>query len=92
MDLRTMYKALRSKNDVDKLYEIRKELPRGLDSMEEFVDMVTQVLEEYSTKKKINQIIAKTRMNTRTHTQKKNFFNSIKQKWVETNHLDSSKE
>ena len=46
----TMYKALHSRDDVDRLYVSRKEGGRGLASIEDTVDASIQRLEDYIEK------------------------------------------
>ena len=48
--LMTMYKALHSRDDVDRLYESRKEGGRGLASIEDAVDASIQQFEDYIEK------------------------------------------
>ena len=50
--LMTMHKALHLKDDVDSLYMTSKEGKRGCTCIDEFVDTVTQELEEYKNKSK----------------------------------------
>ena len=50
--LMTMHKALHSRDDVDKLYESRKEGERGLTSIENSVDTLIRQLEDYIEKRR----------------------------------------
>ncbi len=45
--LMTMHKALHPRDDIDRLYESRKEGGRGLSSIEDSVDASIQRLEDY---------------------------------------------
>ena len=60
--LMTMNKALHPRDDVDKLYVLRKE-GRGLDSMENSVDASIRRLEDY-IEKRGGRLITATRNNT----------------------------
>ena len=48
--LMTMHKVLPPRDDVDRLYESRKEGGRGLSSIEDSVDVSIQQLEDYIEK------------------------------------------
>ena len=60
--LMTMHKALHPRNDVDRLYELRKEGGRGVTSIEDSVDASIQHLEDYI--KKFRRLVTATRNNT----------------------------
>ena len=56
--LMTMHKTLRPRDDVNTLYLSRKEGRRGLESMEDIVDVSIQLLEDYIEKHHGGQITA----------------------------------
>ena len=59
----TMHKELHSRDDVDRLYESRREGGRGIDSTEDSIDASIQQV-EYYIEKCGGRLIAATRNNT----------------------------
>ena len=76
-----MHKALHPRDDVDKLYEPRKEGGRGLASIEDSVDTSIQRLEDYIEKHE-GGLITAIRNNT-DNTINKRMTKTRKQKWEE---------
>ena len=58
------HKALHPRDNVDKLYVLRKERGRGFASIEDSVDALLQQLEDYIEKKNGGRLITATRNNT----------------------------
>ena len=61
--LMTMYKALHPRDDIDRLYMLRKEGGKGIVSIQDNVDNLIQRLEDY-IKKRRRRLITATRNNT----------------------------
>ena len=77
--LMTMHKALRPRDDVDRLYVSRKEGGRGLASIEDIVDASIQRLEEYIEKNERGLIT--TIRNDADNTIEERVTTTRKQKW-----------
>ena len=79
--LMTMLKALHLRDDVDSLYVSRKEVGRGLASIEDCVDTSMQRLEDYIEKQE-RRLITPIRNNT-DNTVDNRMTITRKQKWEE---------
>ena len=77
--LMTMHKALHPRDDVDRLYVPKREVGRGLDSIEDTVDASIQRLEDYREKHE-RGLITTTRNNT-DYTIDERMKTTRKQKW-----------
>ena len=77
----TMHKALHSRDDVDRLYESKKEEERGLASTEDSVDASIQRLEDYIEKHERGLITAI--RNDTENTMVDRMIITRKQKWEE---------
>ena len=75
-----MHKALHPRDDVDRLYVSRKEGGRGLASIEDSVDALTQRLEDYIEKHEAGLITA---IRNDTDNMKDNRMTTRKQTWEE---------
>ena len=76
-----MYKALHPRDDVDRLYVLRKEGRRGLASNEDSVDASMQRLQDYVENRR-KRLITATRNNT-DYTKTSRTTITRKQKWKE---------
>ena len=80
-----MHKALHPRDDVDRLYESRKEGGRGLASMEDTVDASIQRLEDYIEKHE-RGLVTDIRNDT-NNTIDERMTTTRKQKWEKNNSM-----